>query len=424
MKSIASREKQRNKLKREPEVLKKLVGKMLLVLFLSAAAGLEPLEPSVGKPSISINQDKDGNYQLFVGAEPFLIKGVCYTPIPIGKSYAYDFWQQDFEIFKADGQLMKEMGANVIRVYQSGPDIKRTKEVINFFYQKFGIRTVMGNWLGFWDGSFPDYANREFRDKVKRQCLAMVNEFKDEPAILLWVLGNENNFSFGRQKLRRWTSPELEKIADPMAKQLAQARIYYKFVNEVAAEIKKIDRVHPVALGNGGLDFIEIAREHSSHLDLLACSLYSGKSFSSVFRQAKNNWQKPLFFSEVGCDSFNALTGEPDEETQAEFLKAQWNEIKKNFAQGRGEGNCLGAAIFEWVDEWWKADEFDQASWSVHDQRATWSHGAYYFDIAAPQNLNMNEEWWGIVKQAVVGGQLLRTPKKAYYILQELWKER
>jgi hypothetical protein len=410
-----------SKLAKKPEATK-LIKIILLLVFLSfftfgcAHLGKEPKE-------ITINKDSNNRYQLYVNNKPFIIRGVCYSPIPIGQSYDYDFWQQDWAVFEADAKLMKEMGVNVIRVYQPGQDLKRAREVIRFFYERFGIRTITGHWLGFWDGPYPDYTNADFREEVKRQCLALIEEFKNEPGILLWILGNENNFSFGKERLRVWTSKQLEEISDPMKKRQAMAEIYYKFVNELAQEIKKIDKMHPVALGNGGLDNIEIAKIFSNNIDLLACSVYNGKSFGSAFSRIKNNWGKPFFFSEFGCDSFNALTKQPDENIQAEFIGSQWKEIKRNLAGGSGEGNALGGVIFEWSDEWWKHNEFDPSGYAVHDEAAGWSNGAYYFDIAAPGNLNMNEEWWGIVKQSLADGVPVRTPKKAYYLLQELWQQ-
>ena len=39
----------------------------------------------------------------------------------------------------------------------------------------------------------------------------------------------------------------------------------------------------------------------------------------------------------------------------------------------------------------------DPTGWSVHDTESNWSNGSYYFDIQAPKNMNMNEEWFGIV---------------------------
>ena len=111
---------------------------------------------------------------------------------------------------------------------------------------------------------------------------------------------------------------------------------------------------------------------------------------------------------------------------QAYFLELQWREIYKNlYGNKGGAGNCLGGTIFEWTDEWWKHYEYAVASWLVHDTGAGWSNGSYYFDIQAEDNMNMNEEWFGIV---AVSGELQdginkRIPRKSYYILREFWKD-
>ncbi|MBU2541816.1 MAG: hypothetical protein KJ593_07955 [Candidatus Omnitrophica bacterium] len=409
--------------KRKPEAREKNLSLILLLVFsLLFLVGFDFLKSGLpAKPKVRIAKTKEGDYQLLTRSVPFVIKGVCYSPVPIGKNYSYDFWQQDLEVFKKDAQLMQDMGVNAIRIYQPGPDIERTKEIINYFYEEFGIRTIMGHWIGFWQGTYPDYDNSEFRQSVKRDCLAMVNELKDTEGILLWVLGNENNFSFGKQRLRLWSSLRLDEIKDPYKKRQAKAKVYYKFINEIAACIKDIDPDHPVALGNGGIDFIETAKEHSSHVDILACSIYSGKSFGRLFSRVKDLWGKAFFISEFGSDSFNAHTKQPDEDMQTQFIISEWKEIERNLAGASGEGNCLGGVVFEWTDEWWKTEEYNPQKWSIHDETAGWSNGAYYFDIAAEGNLNMNEEWWGIVRLVAEDGPDERIPKKVYYALEEYW---
>jgi len=108
----------------------------------------------------------------------------------------------------------------------------------------------MGHWLGFWD--FPNYADPSFRAKVKKDVLDMVNTYKDEKGILLWILGNENNvsFSYSPQTLNLWTTPEIEALEDPYLKRQVRARIYYSFVNEVAQAIHEIDPNHPANYRN------------------------------------------------------------------------------------------------------------------------------------------------------------------------------
>ena len=64
------------------------------------------------------------------------------------------------------------------------------------------------------------------------------------------------------------------------------------------------------------------------------------------------------------------------------------------------------------------------SSWYEHDTEGDWSAGGYYFDIGAPNNLNINEEWWGVValSSELENGINKRLPRQAYYELQKIWK--
>lgn len=400
---------------------------LFFVLFSSffSVGTVYSFEKPIKQPTqkIAIKKLKPGNYQLIVEDKPFIIKGVCYNPVPIGAGYDYDLSKDKNEPWKIDGRLMQKVGVNAIRLYNPGTDVEGAKKIIDYFYRQHGIRTILGHWLGFWEGSSVSYGDREFRARIKKEVIQMVKNFKDEPGLLMWVLGNENNYSFGPQNLNAWTTPELEKISDPYEKRIQQAKIYYTFVNEIAREIKSIDKVHPVALGNGGVAGLEVASRVCKDIDLLGISSYSGKSFGSIFRQIDTAWGRSFFFTEFGADSYDAKQNKPREDMQEIFIKSQWKEIEKNLANESGLGNSLGGCIFEWTDEWWKYEEFNPYNWNVHNSQPSWSNGAYYFDIGAPRNLNMNEEWWGLIKliPAKSSGLDKRIPKRSYYLLQELW---
>ncbi|MFZ2602961.1 MAG: hypothetical protein WAX79_03030, partial [Candidatus Omnitrophota bacterium] len=35
---------------------------------------------------------KNGDYQLLVNSKPYIVKGACYNPAPIGSNHEYDWW--------------------------------------------------------------------------------------------------------------------------------------------------------------------------------------------------------------------------------------------------------------------------------------------------------------------------------------------
>ena len=222
-----------------------------------------------------------------------------------------------------------------------------------------------------------------------------------------------------------WSSPEADQIKDPYKRELAKAKIYYSLVNAIAIEIKKIDPKHLVALGNADSYTLEVAREVCPDIDLVALTAYRGKTFGNLWREVKQEIDKPVLIMEFGCDSFNAQTLKEDQDVQAVFITSQWQDIQRNSAKASGEGNALGGCVFEWTDEWWKHDEHMPASWYVHNTEGDWSGGGYYFDIGAVGNMNINEEWWGIVALGtkLKNGINKRLPRKAYYELQKIWRK-
>ncbi|MCM8799994.1 MAG: hypothetical protein NC900_04650, partial [Candidatus Omnitrophica bacterium] len=283
---------------------------------------------------------------------------------------------------------------------------------------------IMGHWLGFWDYPAPFYGDSNFREKIKKDVLEMVRTYKDQEGLLFWVLGNENNYSFSGQ-INPWSNEEIDKEPNPYKQRLMRAEIYYSFVNELAKEIKNIDPQHPVAMGNGELVSLEIASKVCPDIDIVACIIYRGKTFGNLFKSLRATFDRPIFLSEFGADSYDAYKNREDQNMQAYFLEMQWRQIYENIAKNKGEGNCLGGTIFEWSDEWWKHTEYDRSSWSVHDTDAGWSNPSYYFDIQAKDNKNMNEEWFGIValskeKNCGLDKRILR---KAYYVIRDFWKK-
>ena len=384
------------------------------------------------KPAAYIQKLKNGHYQLMVDRKPYIVKGVCYNPIPIGENHEYDWWSDPNKPWLVDGKLMQEMGVNTIRVYQCGEDPEDVKKVIRDLYQLYGIRMIMGHWLGFWEYPCPGYGEKDFKERVRKEVLSMVDLYKDEPGILFWVLGNENNYSFSGQ-VNPWSSDEIDKEPVPQTQKFMRAKIYYSFVNELAKEIHKIDPNHPVALGNGELTGLDVAAHFSPDVDLIACIIYRGKTFGNLFKSLKATFDKPIVLTEFGADAYDAYLNKEDQNMQAFFLESQWRQIYENLANNKeGAGNCLGGTIFEWSDEWWKHNESDPESWKVHDTESNWSNGSYYFDIKAPRNMNMNEEWFGIVALSQDLENVLpdgsqginkRIPRKAYYVVREFWKD-
>ena len=407
----------------------KRYGKWLLLLLLLLLLGGGAASFLLGKktliggmPDIKLDH-ASGGHRLLGNGKPYIIRGVCYNPIPVGKNFEYDFFTPDPPALTVDGEMMKKANINTVRFYKAGKNPENVKAVIRGLYEKQGIFTLLGHHLGFWEWPPANYAEAEFRAKIKKEVLEMVRNYKDEPGILGWILGNENNYSFDLD-LRTWSSEEIDALPTPEEKRQARARIYYTFINDMAKEIKAIDARHPVIMGVGETKSLDSAAMYATDVDILGLICYRGSSFGSVFREVKQKMDKPMLFIEFGCDRFNMITQREEENFQAEFLKTQWRDILKNTADVGGAKNCLGGTLFEWNDEWWKGNENTTTSWAVQDPVAHWRNPAYYYDADEEGRNNMNEEWWGIVRLDPTKkehGCDTRIPTKAYRLLMTMW---
>ena len=395
----------------------------LVILALMAAATVAVLNSGKKMHASEVTIDKTDGYKLLVDKTPYLIKGVCYNPIPVGKDYEYNFWGDPNKPWLTDGRMMKSIGVNTVRLYRVGKNPEEVKQVINDLYSKFGIRSLMGSYLGFWSWPPPNYSDEQFREKIRVEVLEMVRLYKDSPAVLMWVLGNENNYSFDRD-VQRWSSDAIDALPTPEARKKEKARIYYSFINGLAKEIKALDSKHPVVMGVGEVASLDIAKENCPDIDALGIIAYRGPTFGNLFRQVKQKFDIPVVMTEWGADSYNAMQGEPDEESQASFLKSQWQDIERNSYIKKGVRNCLGGTLFEWNDEWWKGNENLPNTWTIQDTSGHWGNSSYHMDADVLGRMNMNEEWWGVVglnPKKAVDGNNERVPKKAYLTLKSLW---
>lgn len=374
-----------------------------------------------GAPSgpVKVAERSDG-WVLTVGGKPYFVKGVCYQLVEVGKDKDYDLFADGAKPWITDGALMKKMGVNTVRFYQGGRDAGQTRAVIKGLFDKYGIKTAIGHYLGFWNWPITNYGDPTMREKIKSEVIEMVKAYKDEPGILFWILGNENNYSFDLG-VRPWSTPEIDAMP-PLEARRERAKIYYSFINDLAKIVKEIDPNHPVVMGNGELASIDVAKEYAPDVDILGGIIYQGKTFGNYFERLKRSYGKPNCFIEFGSDRYDSVWQQEAEDWQAFFLKLQWLEIVKNKAGGSGAGNSLGGFIFEWSDEWWKHNPDFKPGWQKHDTGASWANTAYYFDVKAMNN--MSEEWWGVVgldPNRKSDGLEKRVPKKAYYVLRELW---
>ena len=362
--------------------------------------------------------DNQQGIKLSVNGNDFMINGMNWDYFPIGTNYSYSLWNQSEDVIKValdeEMSLLKNMGVNTIRVY-TGIQPKW----ITYIYETYGIHTMLNHSFGRYgltvNGAWvakTDYADPTTQTVLLKEITDVVNEYKNTPGLLMYLLGNENNYGLV------WKGAETEDLPINEDDYSVAAKYLYQMFNKAAVAMKEMDRSHPVAICNGDLGFLDIVAKECKDVDIYGTNMYRGKSFGDAFKRVKKELNMPIMFTEFGADAFNAVTNEEDQKMQAHFMVENWREIYQN-AAGLGEaGNSLGGFTFQFSDGWWKFGQTKDLD--VHDNNASWSNGGYYIDFKEGRN-NMNEEWFGICAKGPTNAAGLYTlyPRAAYYSLQE-----
>ncbi|MDD5066525.1 MAG: hypothetical protein PHF84_05710 [bacterium] len=385
-----------------------------IIIILSILLGVSNLFPY----AIQITQSLEGGWTLLdENSEPFVVEGVCYSPTPIGQTvWEYNLGGDLNSPWLVDADLMQAMGVNVIRIYNKGTEtgMEEFTRFIRQMYKLYSIYTVFPLPLNMQGANF---ASEEYKARAKKEILETVEQYKDTKGILVWLLGNEIDYSFFDDKAF-WDTKELRDLT-PFQRAKARARMVFEFLNEISEEIKKIDGDHPVGVSLGKTDFFSLIKETLPGVDFIGLNYYQGRNFSSVWSLIRKQ-DKPILITEFGYDAYNTKKMKEDEETQAQFIVSLWNDINKQVI-GRNTGSlCLGGCLFEWTDEWWK---FEYGDPRIHEPEGTWANTAWFdYDPANPNNVQ--EEWFGILRISTntnFGTINQRIPRKAYHKLKDLW---
>jgi len=330
--------------------------------------------------------------KIYIDGEPFVFRGVCYSPTPIGQNVfsGYRFWQD--RNYVDDIPKIKSLGANVLRIYDAPQSYETNFEEFLQLCYKNKIYVIVGYWVN----PNQNFSDQTVRQQEKENFLKIVNFWKNYPAVLGWCFGNE----VSTNNVTAWSN-------------------WYSLLEEVAKETKKNDPNHLIMTSAKSTDLVTIGKpqyksddETLSSVDLWGINAYLGRDFKNLFNDYAEYSKKPLIITEFGCDSWNGTKNVEDEEMQKDYIISQWQDIERNLIIKGGV--VSGGFVFEWSDEWWKGKS---GSPSVHDTTSDWENSNY-------EDKNMNEEWFGIMKiSSDASHNYITQPKVVYYALQDLWKK-
>ena len=295
--------------------------------------------------------------QILVNENPYLIKGICYHPVPKGsKDLSFDSLDQDLA-------LMVQAGINTIRVYAPIDN----KDVLDKIHDA-GLKVIIG--FGYNQGGRFDILSGTFVDYI--------NTFKNHPAILMWELGNEYNYH------PEWFEGDIKN--------------WYKALKEATDLAHENDTNHPVTTAHGDLPDA-LALSICTNIDVWGMNSYRWDNPEAIFSEWEALSHKPMYLSEAGGDSYMTISRDgyeagSNEKAQANANKNILNAIFKN------QDICSGVTMFSFTDGWWKAgnpEKQDPGGWAPN------SSGVPY--DGAP-----NEEYWGMV-------DIDRNKKEAFEII-------
>ncbi len=372
---------------------------------------------------LQVDKTGGGNY------ENFLVKGIGYAPFPIGTfpsewglcKYTGDLGSKpqfncaqrniydDPAVLERDLPLIKAMHANTIRTWGKVSSLLLQKA------RQYDLKVIAGFWVNY----DLDFTNPDVRANLIEEFKDYVNTFKDDPALLMWGLSNENNTHFCSQ-------------AKFSCNRESQAKAFYKLINAMARAAHEVEGTafHPVMvvhseLGDIGKKDFSADDDSLAFVDVHGINAYRGKKFgegpASIFRELANRSKKPMIITEFGTDAWftkdpkNPKDGEERQDLQAQYIASNWDDIIIHSISEDSVNN--GGIVLIFTDDWWQQEGSWSASCAAHD------YGYMPHWSGNQPDGYANQEWWGMAAVEPVSGMSSLpsrvTLRKAYYELQK-----
>ncbi|MHC4517280.1 MAG: glycoside hydrolase family 2 TIM barrel-domain containing protein [Planctomycetota bacterium] len=242
----------------------------------------------------------DGRWQLLRGGSPFYVKGAVGW-------HSYD--------------LLARIGGNAVRTSARQANLDRA--------HKSGL-VALANLPVRGQRNGMDWGDPQALAAQMDRVLKTVRQLKAHPAVMAWAIGNELD----------WIPPGI-----PHHPQLWQR------LNDIAAEIHKIDPHHPVmtVVGTGRFERkIQAIAQQCPDIDLLGINAYG--DLDEVTELARRFWPKPYLVTEWGPTGHWQVPKTewraPLEQTstqKAQVIYQRYTQVIRADAD-----RCLGSFVFLW----------------------------------------------------------------------------
>ena len=224
------------------EMILKFLSKKNFQLILALFVGTLSVFSQTEKVSITTTNN---GFSLKVDGKKFMIKGVNWDVIPIGKdAVSTNFWESSDDIIKKgldhEMSLLRDMNVNAIRHYSGIP-----AKWIQYIYENYGIHTMINHSFGRYgmtvDGEWnpiTNYSDPKMQKILLSEIEIMVSNYKNTPGLLLYLLGNENNYGLF------WSGAETEDFPEEETEKMAVGEKYgrpmYRLMNSASKKIKEL----------------------------------------------------------------------------------------------------------------------------------------------------------------------------------------
>jgi hypothetical protein len=248
--------------------------------------------------------EKDGAYRLFRGGQPYRIRGA-------GLEYS------DVAVFTSHG-------GNSIRTWRTD-NAKQTGLQVLDEAARHGITVALCIEIGRERVGF-DYDDEQAVAEQLAYARAEVLKYKDHPALLTWIIGNEPNLFFKNPKV-------------------------FDAINDMSKMIHEVDGQHPTttALTGFNVELAELTETHMTDLDFISIQMY-GDIVHLPILMSGIGYQGPYMVTEWGAvghwEAPKTSWGAPVEQNSSE--KA--DNYLKNYetAIASDPDQVMGSYVFLW----------------------------------------------------------------------------
>jgi uncharacterized protein (TIGR03437 family) len=323
--------------------------------------------------------------RLYLDGSPFLIRGVAYSPTPIGQT-AGALLDVSACLYNRDFPLVARAGANTLRLYAR---LRADDAAFWPALQASKLYVLAGFPLDpYYDPaatlSPATEAGRALRARIVLDFNNYAAQFQGQQRLIALVFGNEVAVNYG------------QKFSGP-------ARDFYTLAQEAALAVRGTLVTTAVAdtAVPGDADLPDLA--------FWSVNLLRGTSFAGAFEELRQKTAKPVLVAEFGVDAWDAASQSEAADAQAGALRSLTTELARETS--RFDSTVLGGVWSSWTDEWWKGG----ADPARHGADGTAASGF-------PDGVR-NPGWfglWGVTTTGLPGLDTLR-PRPALAALAAAW---